>query len=100
MPAYSYRWVGLYLSAFLQRKSWQTGVYILPALPMLALISAPYFDSVVNKKVFSWLLWGVVFLLSVGLLGFGFSGIVEASFALKLEEKFGLSPWMFLVTGD
>ena len=33
-------------------------------------------------------------------MGFGFSGIVKASFALKLEEKFGLSPWMFfLVTG-
>ena len=92
-------WIVLVL-LFFSVSPGKRGVYILPALPMLALISAPYFDSVVNKKVFSWLMWAVVFLLSVGLLGFGFSGIVEASFALKLEEKFGLSPWMFfLVTG-
>jgi len=92
-------WIVLVL-LFFSLSPGKRGVYILPALPMLALVSAPYFGSIINKKVFCWLLWGCVFLLSAGLLGVGFSGIAEASFALKLEEKFGFSPWMFfLVTG-
>lgn len=92
-------WIVLVL-LFFSVSAGKRGVYILPALPMLALISAPYIESIINKKVFSWLLWGLVFLSSVGLLILGLSGIGEASFALKLEEKFGLSPWIFfLVTG-
>lgn len=73
------------------------GVYILFVLLMLVLIFVFYFDLVVNKKVFFWFLWGVVFLLLVGLLGFGFFGIVEVLFVLKLEEKFGFFLWMFFL---
>lgn len=87
-------WIVLVL-LFFSLSPGKRGVYILPALPMLALISAPYFSAIINKKVFNWLLWGVVFTLSMGFLGVGLSGLFAFPFTINLEQKFGVSPWLF-----
>ncbi|MGQ8365219.1 ArnT family glycosyltransferase [Glaciecola sp. 1036] len=74
------------------------GVYVLPALPMLALISAPYLTDLLNKKIIQRLIWGLVLILSILILAFGIGGILELSFASKLADKFNISPWLLFIS--
>jgi 4-amino-4-deoxy-L-arabinose transferase-like glycosyltransferase len=92
-------WIVLVL-LFFSISPGKRGVYILPALPMLAIISAPYFNSIINKKIFNWSLWALVLVVSIVLVGFGLSGLLDSTYTLELQEKFGISPWSFFtVTG-
>ena len=92
-------WIVLVL-LFFSISPGKRGVYILPALPMLAIISAPYFNSIINKKIFNWSLWALVLVVSIVLAGFGLSGLLDSTYTLELQEKFGISPWSFFtVTG-
>jgi hypothetical protein len=74
------------------------GVYILPALPMLALISAPYLDQILQQKWFNRLLAGVVALISFALLIIGVAGYLEINTVVKALAKYDVTPWAFLST--
>ena len=87
-------WI-LLLLLFFSVSPGKRGVYILPALPMLALICAPYTRSVIEHKTVSWIVWSIVLTLSLALLAFGLAGIAELSFVVKLEDRFGVSPRLF-----
>ncbi|WP_430457901.1 ArnT family glycosyltransferase [Rheinheimera sp.] len=74
------------------------GVYILPALPMLALIAAPYAERLLQHKGLNRGLWGLVAVLSAlfGLLGL--AGVLGLKAATKLADRFDVTPWFFLLT--
>ncbi|MET1257339.1 hypothetical protein [Aliikangiella maris] len=44
------------------------------------------------------IIWGVVMLLTLALVILGIGGLLELPFANKLESKFDISPWSFLLT--
>lgn len=89
-------WVVLVV-VFFSLSPGKRGVYILPALPMLALVSAPYLRQVLCSKWFNRLLFTLVALISVALLMFGIAGQLEIDFASKLSNRFELEPWNFLM---
>ncbi len=74
------------------------GVYILPALPMLALIAAPYLERLLQRKGLNRWLWGLVALLSTIFCLLGLAGVLSLKAATKLTDKFDVTPWFFLVT--
>ncbi len=90
-------WVILVL-IFFSLSPGKRGVYILPALPMLAMISAPYIKSVVARVGPQWLLWGITFVLATLLLVLGLAGLQEAKFAVKLTRDYPIEPWWFFIT--
>lgn len=72
------------------------GVYILPALPMLALVSAPYLAAVLKHKWPVRLLWLLVGLISFTMALAAIAGWMEIKASAKLVEKYQLEPWGFL----
>ncbi|QJR81484.1 glycosyltransferase family 39 protein [Alteromonas pelagimontana] len=90
-------WIVL-LVFFFSLSPGKRGVYVFPALPMLALICAPYFITLARRRHFTWLLWSLVFILSSALLFLGVAGIAKADFAMKLGNKFTISPWLLFFT--
>tara|TARA_R110000772_G_scaffold118590_4_gene224248 strand:- start:2024 stop:3781 length:1758 start_codon:yes stop_codon:yes gene_type:complete len=90
-------WIVLLL-LFFSISPGKRGVYILPALPMLALICAPYLRQLISSKALNWLIWAVVSILSLGLLVFGIGGQLALAFASKLGAKYEIAPWAFLIT--
>ena len=90
-------WIVLVL-IFFAASPGKRGVYILPALPMLALIAAPYTERLLQHKGLNRWLWGLVALLSAlfGLLGL--VGVLGLQAATKLADKFDVAPWYFLLT--
>ncbi|MBA6290215.1 glycosyltransferase family 39 protein [Colwellia sp. MB3u-4] len=74
------------------------GVYLLPALPMLSLVVAPYLSSILSKKWPKLLIWSFVFISSLCALLTGIVGIVEIKSTLKLTEKYHITPWFYLFT--
>ncbi|MBJ2135021.1 glycosyltransferase family 39 protein [Paraglaciecola chathamensis] len=89
-------WI-LLLVLFFSISPGKRGVYILPALPMLVIISAPYVKELISKTSLPRLLWVVVAALSILCLGVGFAGLAKLTFLLELENKYGLSPWLFFL---
>lgn len=89
-------WVVLVL-VFFSFSPGKRGVYILPALPMLALITAPYVSNLLKNKGVNWLIWAVVTSLSLLFFMFALAGFNDAKFALKLSEKYAVEPWLFLL---
>lgn len=73
------------------------GVYMLPAVPMLALITAPYVRELVASKGLKWLLWSIVLILSLVLLIAGIAGLSGLQELVKLEDKFDVAPWYFFI---
>ncbi len=89
-------WIVLVI-LFFSMSPGKRGVYMLPAVPMLALVSAPYIRELIASKGLKWLLYGIVLVLSVALLIFGIGGIAGLKAAVKLEDKFEVAPWYFLI---
>ena len=90
-------WIGLTL-LFFSLSPGKRGVYILPALPMLALISAPYIRQIFAQVTPNRTIWWAVTLLASTLAIFGLCGLMELSFANKLANKFSIEPWWFFLT--
>ncbi len=89
-------WIILLL-LFFSLSPGKRGVYVLPAVPMLALISAPYIHNLISSKGLKWCLWGIALVLSVALLIFGIGGLAGLTAAVKLEQKFNVAPWHFFI---
>lgn len=87
-------WVVLVL-LFFSISPGKRGVYILPALPMLSLISAPYIQQLILHTKLARLVWAVVVLLSAMFIATGLGGLAEVPFLLNFETKFGIAPWSF-----
>jgi 4-amino-4-deoxy-L-arabinose transferase-like glycosyltransferase len=90
-------WV-LLVIVFFSLSPGKRGVYILPALPMLALIAAPYLLQIIHHKWFSRIVWLVVLIVSLAALVLGLSGLMELDFATKLSLKQPIEPWGFFIT--
>ena len=87
-------WVVLVL-IFFSISPGKRGVYILPALPMLALISAPYLKDILNKVWPKRLLFSLVVLLASISLLVGIAGFAEIKATLKLTQKYHIEPWLY-----
>ncbi|MDF1584376.1 MAG: glycosyltransferase family 39 protein [Methyloprofundus sp.] len=90
-------WVVLVL-IFFSISPAKRGVYVLPALPMLALITAPYLEQVLSKKWLNWLIWGISALIGVVFVTVGSAGVFDLSALVKLETKFQVQPWGLILT--
>ncbi len=87
-------WIILLL-VFFSVSPGKRGVYVLPALPMLALISAPYLKNILTKAWPKRLIFGVVILLSSIALLIGIAGFIEIKSTLKLTQKYDIKPWLY-----
>ncbi|MEQ5809707.1 glycosyltransferase family 39 protein [Alteromonas sp. NFXS44] len=93
-------WVLLVL-IFFSISPGKRGVYILPALPMLALIASPYVTEIVKRNGFSRLITVIISALSLVLLTAGVAGLAGVDKLLTLQEKFEVTPWWwFILTGN
>ena len=89
-------WIVLVL-IFFAASPGKRGVYILPALPMLALIAAPYAEALLQRQSFNRWLWGLVALLSVLFSVLGLAGMLGLKAVTRLADKFDVTPWFFLL---
>ncbi len=71
------------------------GVYMLPALPMMALIAAPYIENMLARLGYRRAVILVIALLTSVLLLAGIAGMLEMKPAFKLQQKYELDPWAF-----
>lgn len=87
-------WIVLVL-VFFSMSPGKRGVYILPAVPMLALITAPYLREIVDYRWPKRIVTMIVGLLTVIFIIGALAGLFEAKAALKLVEKYEIEPWGF-----
>ena len=87
-------WIVLLL-IFFSISPGKRGVYILPALPVLALISAPYLKEILAKIWPKRLIFGLVILLASISLIVGIAGFIEIKATLKLSQKYHIDPWLY-----
>ncbi|MDF2177277.1 glycosyltransferase family 39 protein [Aliiglaciecola sp. CAU 1673] len=73
------------------------GVYMLPALPMLALVSAPYIKDILTKAWPNRLIFAVVGLLTLLTGALALMGLTGSEKALRLTEDYPVKPWLFLL---
>ncbi|GGF62056.1 ArnT family glycosyltransferase [Alteromonas lipolytica] len=66
------------------------GVYILPALPMLALAMAPAMPHIADKKGVSRILWALPLLIGLGLLVVGLLGFVDKGPLAKMNLRYAI----------
>ncbi|WP_438865441.1 ArnT family glycosyltransferase [Neptunicella sp.] len=90
-------WIILLL-VFFSISPGKRGVYILPALPMLALISAPYIKNLLSRQWPARLIWAVVMLIAVLLSALAIAGLAELPKAVKIVEQYDVNPWAMLLT--
>jgi 4-amino-4-deoxy-L-arabinose transferase-like glycosyltransferase len=90
-------WVILVL-VFFSLTPGKRGEYILPALPMMALITAPYLLPVLSSKWFNRLILAIVITLSLLLLLFGITGILGLSVTAEVATRYQIEPWNFSLT--
>ncbi|WP_416308519.1 ArnT family glycosyltransferase [Neptunicella sp. SCSIO 80796] len=88
-------WIVLLL-LFFSLSPGKRGVYILPALPMLALVSAPYIKQILIARWPSRLIWIAVVLLGIILSLFAIAGWAEVPKVVQLAEKYDVTPWPML----
>lgn len=81
-------------------------VYILPALPMLALTTAPFLETLLQKRWLQYLCLGLLATLTVGLLTIGLSALfAHSGFSVRLAQDRGFDPdsngqwWLLLGIG-
>jgi len=84
-------WV-LLVILFFSLSPGKRGVYILPALPMLALITAPYLSQIIHHPWLRRIIWLVVLVISLATLTLGLSGAMGLDFATKLSLKQQIEP--------
>ncbi len=76
------------------------GVYILPALPMLALAMAPFMPHIADKKWLSRTLWGLPLLIGSSFFILGGLGLVDTGPVAKLNQRYEVDgSGLFLATG-
>ncbi len=85
-------WIILLL-VFFSLSPGKRGVYILPALPMLALISAPYLSAICKRRGFIWLLQGIIAVISVLLLVLAVLGVMDSHLLTKALAEYHARPW-------
>jgi 4-amino-4-deoxy-L-arabinose transferase-like glycosyltransferase len=90
-------WIVLVL-LFFSISSGKRGVYILPALPMLALITAPYLEEVLSSKWLNRLIWGLIALIAATFVTTGIAGLAELKTLHALETKFHIQPWGLILS--
>ncbi|MGB4860447.1 MAG: glycosyltransferase family 39 protein [Dokdonella sp.] len=84
-------WVLLVL-LFFSASPGKRDMYILPALPMLALAAAPFLDRLTQRRGLRIALLGFVIVLGAAFLGIGLAALLgNPSFELKLEMARGLA---------
>lgn len=84
-------WVLLVL-LFFSASPGKRDMYILPALPMLALAAAPFLDTLTKRRGLRVTMLGFVVVLGAAFLGIGFAALVgNPAFELKLELARGLA---------
>lgn len=67
-------------------------MYILPALPAMALSAAPFMAAIAQRKGLRWLLFSLAMVLGILFLGAGAAALMaEPGFELKLEAQRGLT---------
>lgn len=92
-------WIVLVL-LFFSISPGKRGVYVLPALPMLALITAPYLDEVLSKKWLNRLIWIIIAIIGGVFFVVGLAGLLDFKALVKLETNFHIQPWgLFLTVG-
>ncbi len=95
-------WVGLIL-LFFSIPSGKRDVYIMPALPWIAVLSAPYMDALLEKNWLRRSLFGFTLLMAIGFLGAGigaWNGWIKAAHELVVErglDNGGAGLWGFLL---
>jgi hypothetical protein len=92
-------WVVLVL-IFFSFSPGKRGVYILPALPMLALSVAPFYRILLSTVVIKHILLAIVICASTAVFIFGLMGILDLSVATQFTNKLEIQPWrFFMITG-
>lgn len=94
--AYPLFWI-IIVVLFFSLSPGKRGVYILPALPMLALICAPFAKKLADNRYFVRLLWLIVMGISAVLALAGILGLIGIDFMAALENKYSVAPWLFLL---
>lgn len=89
-------WVVLVI-VFFSISPGKRGVYILPALPMLALSIAPYYTLLFQKTWLRSILFGLATLMSAVVAAFGILGLLDVDSVAKLAIKFEITPWYFFL---
>ena len=68
-------------------------MYILPALPMVAVAAAPYLEALSRRAGLRWLLFGLVLAMGLGFaVAGGMAALGDPKFAVKFEAERGLLP--------
>ncbi len=90
-------WIVL-LVLFFSISPGKRGVYVLPAVPMLSLITAPYLTEVLGKKMVGNIIWWFIAAVSSVLLLVGGLGMGGFEKIVSQVEKFEIDPWSFVLT--
>lgn len=90
-------WI-LLLLLFFSISPGKRGVYILPALPMLALISAPFLPRIMQKPLAGRVLWLITAFISILLLTLAIGGWSGVEAIRSLVSEYDIQPWPFLLT--
>ncbi len=73
------------------------GVYMLPAVPALALAAAPLVPGLLRKRGVQRSLFGVTLVLALAAALFGLAGLVDHRLAARMLQQHHLSPWFMLL---
>jgi 4-amino-4-deoxy-L-arabinose transferase-like glycosyltransferase len=89
-------WIVLVI-AFFSASPGKRGVYLLPTVPMLAMVSAPFVQELLSKRWLANALRAVLALLSILFTSIAFAGLVGTEVTRKLELQHGFAPWLLLL---
>jgi 4-amino-4-deoxy-L-arabinose transferase-like glycosyltransferase len=90
-------WIALVI-LFFSLSPGKRGVYLTPAVPMLALISAPYLGGLLQQKKVQWTLYATTAVLVLGFAAFYLAHLVSPSLNATIEAEHQLDPWPLVLT--
>ncbi|MCF6288922.1 MAG: glycosyltransferase family 39 protein [Proteobacteria bacterium] len=88
----------LFVLLFFSLSKGKRAEYMLPILPLLVLVIAPYFELLLNKKGVQRLLFALVLILSVLFVMVGLAGIFEVEKVSSLTAKYFVNPWYWMTS--
>lgn len=97
-------WVAMVI-AFFSLSPGKRDVYILPALPMMALAAAPLMAAISRRAAYRWMVFAVAAAIALGLFAGGLAAVLgEPGFEARQEAARGLGDgdsawWMLAVVG-